>query len=52
MVGHSGDGEHGHRIVFADRRDVSPKARLNVFGNEFETSFSREDQMDVVLRVA
>src|SRR5450432_3883597 len=30
----------------------SPKARLNVFGNEFETSFGGEDQMDVVLCVA
>jgi hypothetical protein len=52
MVGYSADGEHGHRILLADRRDVSPKARLNIFGNEVETSFSREDQMYVVLCVA
>ena len=52
MVSHSADGEYGHRVLFADRRNVPPKARLNIFGNEFETSFGGEDQVYVVLRVA
>ena len=52
MVSHPANGEYGHRIVFADTCDVSPKARLGSFGDRLETTLGGENQMDVVLCVA
>jgi hypothetical protein len=52
VVAHSADGECCHRVVFANRGNVCPEARLNIVGNEFTASFSGEDQVDVVLCVA